>query len=134
MSACPGVEAWFSRQLGKATAGLRDVDGYWENVATVEDGVINPQALLAGREELAQRVQSYFADDAEKPKPFAISSRSPAEVVPFAVASVVDSGDEPSVGRAIFVESRSRWEQLIVEEAELRLIVAPQVQRTREEL
>ncbi len=134
LSDCPSVEAWFSRKLGKATAGLRDVGGFWENVATTDAGVISPQVLLAGRESLAQQVRSHLADEDENRRPLAIPSRSPAEVVPFAVASLVDSGDEATVARTAVVDSRPRWEQLIVEESELGLIVTPQVQPTREEL
>lgn len=131
---CPGVDAWFSRKLGKATAGLRDVEGYWENVATTDAGVMNPKILLAGREEMANQVQSFFAQKGEAQSPFSITSRSPAEVVPFATASVVDSNDEATIARVIVVDSRSRWEQLIVEESDLGLIVTPQVQPAREEL
>lgn len=134
LSDCPGVEAWFSRKLGKATAGLRDVEGYWENVATTDTGVINPAALLAGREDLTKKVHSHVADEGENRSPLAIPCRSPAEVVPFAVASVVDSGDEVTLARTVVVDSRVQWEQLIVEESGLGLIVAPQVQPNREQL
>lgn len=131
---CPGVEAWLSRKLGKATAGLRDVEGYWENVAKSDNGVISPKILLAGREELTKTVQSHLADKDKNRSPLAIPSRSPAEVVPFAAASAVESGDEKSVARTVVVDSHARWEQLIVEESDLGLIVAPQVQPTREQL
>ncbi|QDV85890.1 hypothetical protein [Planctomycetes bacterium TBK1r] len=133
LSDCPGVEAWFSRKLGKATAGLRDVEGYWANVATTDAGLLSPQVLLAGREELASKVQAHFAGE-EKRSALAIPCRSPAEVVPFAVASVGESGDEVSIARTVVVDSRIRWEQLIVEESDLGLIVAPQVQPSREQL
>ncbi len=134
LSDCPGVEAWFSRTLGKATAGLRDVEGYWENVATTDTGVISPKILLAGREELAKKVQFHVSDEHGNCNLLAIPCRSPAEVVPFAVASIVDSGDEASLARTVVVDSRVRWEQLIVEESGLGLIVAPQVQPSREQL
>ncbi len=134
LSDCPSVEAWFSRKLGKSTAGLRDVDGYWENVATTETGTINPDVLLAGREDLAQKVQSHLSDDGTNPRPLAISSRSPAEVVPFAVASTIESSNEAAITRTVVVDFRTRWEQVIIEESALGLIVMPQVQPTREEL
>jgi len=134
LSDCPAVEAWFSRILGKATAGLRDVNGYWENVAKTNAGIMNAKVLLAGREELTHRVQSHFADPNGMQKPQAIACRSPAEVVPFAVASLIDEGNETVIARTVVVDSRARWEQLIVEESELGLIVTPQVQPTREEL
>ncbi|HEY4262083.1 MAG TPA: hypothetical protein VGM98_18075, partial [Schlesneria sp.] len=133
LSDSPGVEAWFSRKLGKATAGLRDVEGYWANVATTDLGTISPRVLLAGREELTRKVQSHLAGE-ENRCTLAIPSRSPAEVVPFAVAAIVDSGREAVISRTLVVDSRSRWEQLIVEESDLGLIVMPQVQPTREEL
>jgi len=131
---CPAVDAWFSRILGKATAGLRDVNGYWENVGKTDTGIINAKVILAGREELTQRVQSHFAAPSGRQKPLAIASRSPAEVVPFAVASIIDGGNETVIASTVVVNSRTRWEQLIVEESGLGLIVTPQVQPTREEL
>ncbi len=134
LSDCPAVEAWFSRRLGKATAGFRDVEGYWKNVATTRSDVIKPGALLAGREELTKKIQIHIAGEDENRGPLAILCRSPAEVVPFAVASVVESGHEVAIARTVVVESRARWEQLIVEESGLGLIVAPQVQPSREEL
>ena len=134
LSDCPGVEAWFSRKLGKATAGLRDVEGYWENVATTDTCIVSPRILLAGREELTKQVQSHLAGADENRNPLGIPSRSPAEIVPFAVAAVVDSGHEVVISRTIVVDSRDRWELLIVEESGMGLIVTPQVQPTREQL
>lgn len=134
LSDCPAVEAWFSRMLGKATAGLRDVEGYWKNVATTHSGVLEPAVLLAGREMLTKKVQLHVAGGDERHAPMAITSRSPAEVVPFAVAAIVDSGNEVAIALTVVVDSRPRWEQLIVEESGLGLIVSPQVQPSREEL
>ncbi len=134
LSDCPCVEAWFSRMLGKAVAGLRDAEGYWENIATTEAGSVSPRILLAGRDELKKQVLSHLAKDGGNPRPMGISSRSPAEVLPFAVASVVDSGDLSTIVGSLVVDSRERWEQAIVESTDLGLIVAPQVQPTREQL
>ncbi len=131
---CPSVEAWFSRMLGKATAGLRDVEGYWKNVSTTRTCVLKPAVLLAGREELTKTVQLHVASGDDNPVPLAITCRSPAEVVPFAVASVVDSGDDVAIARTVVVDLRVQWEQLITEESGLGLIIAPQVQLSREEL
>ncbi|MEZ5944326.1 MAG: hypothetical protein R3C18_23295 [Planctomycetaceae bacterium] len=131
---CPSVEAWFLRMIGKGTAGLRDVCGYWENVASVDSGAIGPEVLLAGREQVVQSVQSHFAENGSCPRPMAISSRTLSEVVPFAVASLVSSCNEVAIARAIVVESRHRWERIISEQSNLGLIVAPQIQPTREEL
>lgn len=132
LSDCPSVEAWFSRKLGKATAGLRDVHGYWENVQSTVP--LSPMVLLAGREELTQRVQEHLSKNKQTPMPLGLVSRSPAEIVPFSVACVVASDHEVSKASTLVVNSRNRWEQIIVEETNLGLIVASQVQPSREEI
>lgn len=134
LSDCPSVEAWFSRKLGKASAGFRDAEGYWGNVARANEIELKPTVLLANRHELATEVQRHFSKTDKPPKPLAISCRSPGEVIPFVVASIIDSEDEMLIASTIIVDLRNRWEQLIVEESGLRLVVAPQVQPTREEL
>lgn len=132
LSDCPSVEAWFSRKLGKATAGLRDVHGYWENVQSTVP--LSPEVLLAGREELTEIVQKHLSKDNQTPMPLGLISRSPAEIVPFSVACIVASDLEAGKASTLVVDSRNRWEQVIVEETNLGLIVSPQVQPSREEI
>src|SRR5690606_22902245 len=122
------------RKLGKATAGLRDVEAYWENVATTDAGVCIPTVLIGGREDLAKEVRTFLASKNVNLRPLGIPCRSPAEVVPFAVASVVDANDESGIARTVPVDSTARCDQLIVEESDLGLIVAPQEQLRREQL
>ena len=135
LSVCPGVEAWFSRMLGKATAGVHDVEGYWKNVATNTDLIfIDPMVLLGGREELAKKVQSFFASADHRPRTFPIASRSPEEIVPFAVAAAVASCNETMVSRTLVVESLDSWRKISQEEGNLCLIVSPQVYLTHVDL
>jgi hypothetical protein len=135
LSVCPGVDAWFSRMLGKAIAGVHDVEGYWKNVATTKDLVfIDPMVLLGGREELAKKVQSFFASSDHRPRIFPIASRSPDEIVPFAVAATVASGNETMVSRTLVVESLDSWRKISQEEGNLCLIVSPRVSLTHVDL
>jgi hypothetical protein len=135
LSDCPGVEAWFLRTIRKATAGVHDAEGYWTSVATTEeDIVIQPNVLLGGREELAKKVESFLSISEQRPKALPIVSRSPDEIVPFAVATVVSSSNEAMVSRTLVIESRESWEKISREESGLGLIVSPRIQPTREEL
>jgi hypothetical protein len=135
LSVCPAVDAWFSRMLGKAIAGVHDVEGYWKNVATTKDLVfIDPMVLLGGREELAKKVQSFFASSDHRPRTFPIASRSPDEIVPFAVAATVASGNETMVSRTLVVESLDSWRKISQEEGNLCLIVSPRVNLTHVDL
>lgn len=135
LSDCPGVEAWFLRIIRKATAGVHDAEGYWTSVATTEENiVILPNVLLGGREELANKVESFLSISEQRPKAFPIVSRSPDEIVPFAVATVVSSSNEAMVSRTLVIESRESWEKISREESGLGLVVSPRIQPTREEL
>ena len=135
LSDCPGVEAWFLRTLGKATAGVHDLEGYWTGVATTKENVlIDPKLLLGGREELAQKVEAFLSTYEKRPKAFPIVSRSPDEIVPFSVASAVSSSNDAMVSRTLVIESRESWEKISREESGLGLIVSPRIQPTREEL
>lgn len=135
ISDCPGVEAWFSRILGKPTAGVHDAEGCWKTIATTDEHVLlQPNVLLGGREDLATKLQSFLTSTDHRPKPFAITSRSPDEIVSFAVASVVSSSDERIISRTLVVDSRNSWEKICSQESNLVLILAPQVEPNRTEL
>jgi hypothetical protein len=127
------VDAWFARLIGKPSAGLRDCEGYWNNLSMASDFSIKPRVLLAGRDKLAAKVQRY-SETAGESQPFSLCSRSPMEVLSFSVASICSTNDQKLLSRSVVIDQRYQWERVIVEENDLILVLSHPVQPTTEEL
>ena len=128
-----GVDAWFSRIVGKPSSGLLDCEAYWAAISTTPNFTLKPQVLLSGRDELVAKITSQI-EDQDNLDAFGIEGRSPSEVCAFAVACICATSKQKLMSRSIVVDDQDRWRQIHAEERGLILVLTHTVQPTPEQL
>jgi len=121
------VDAWLARMIGKLPVGVRDLSSYWAGLAATSDPPLTPAMFLAGRDKTNENLRHALAGP---PAEIPINALSLQELRDF-VAAVMASGDEDSAdaaaARALVVESRDAWNQLITSKHRLIFIAGEQL-------
>lgn len=122
LSTAPSVNAWLASLLDKPSAGIFNVEAYWENWANVTTPPLVPEILLAGwNDDPAEQVKTFLT---KEPSTLSISAESPeVAAVYFAALLIKDGGQlEQSLARTVFVQERAVWDKVVLEQKPLILV------------
>lgn len=122
LETAPPTDAWLARMLGKLPIGVRDLTNYWIALSSTSDPQLPPAVFLAGREKCKSDLTSALAGPAAE---IPVSALSLQELRDFIAATVADRDEESAdaaAARAMVVEGRDVWSQLIATKNRLILI------------
>jgi hypothetical protein len=118
----PAVHVWLSILLGKHPEDAMDLGGFWLDWSGATRPATSPALVLAGRGEIAKRIQTWLA----KPQPtLAVQAESPDEALAIFAATLHQLPLEERIlhlSRALVVRSLPAWNRLTASEERLLLV------------
>ncbi|MBF9239517.1 hypothetical protein I2I05_19140 [Hymenobacter sp. BT683] len=118
----PGLHLWLSRQMGKPVRGTNDLENWWADWAFSINIRIQPDWLIAGRQQHRDRLIEWLK---EGDAIFPIFGKSTREAQAFLAACVMSLAEDDRLtllGRIVLVAREDVWEELVWEEKKLILV------------
>jgi hypothetical protein len=122
LQSAPAVHVWLSILLGKHPQGVLDLATFWDDWVAATQPPLSPGLMLAGRDEVAERVVAFAAGQTGAQ---AVRCDSREEVVAFfaaAVAKLPEEDQGPVMSRSVIVREDRAWQQLLDSPSPLLLV------------
>ena len=118
----PPVHYWFSIQLGTHPIGAIDLDSFWDAWSHSTSPPINPDLVIAGREDNISKILQWLQSG---PSILGLQAESQHEAIAYFISSLsrlkIEERDK-ILAQAIIVEDTATWRQLALWESPLILI------------
>lgn len=122
LQSAPAVHVWLSILLGKHPQGVLDLATFWDDWVAATHPPLSPGLMLAGRDEVAERVVAFAAGQTGAQ---AVRCDSREEVVAFfaaAVAKLPEEDQGPVISRSVIVREDRAWQLLLDSPSPLLLV------------
>ena len=117
----PDVDVWFSRLIGRAPRGVKDLDSYWEALRLIASPTLAPSVFTASRETEGAAVEQWLSGPASS---LFMRTSGLAEGADF-LAALSREKDRERIRHAIIVYETHAWRDLAARREPLILIAAP---------
>lgn len=109
----PAVHVWWSSHLGKHPVGARDLGTYWEEWSGATVPSLSPELVLAGRQEVAERIRDWLRDSSSSSLGLRADSEAEALAVFAAVVNSLPKDERTAeLARTLVVDDATGWRQL----------------------
>lgn len=128
----PAVGLWLAKEMGKAIDGVLDVHSYWLDLLAGLKRPLPPEILLVNRSSIAGAFKDWQSGPAQE---LVVKAPSAFEVIAVFSAWVQTLSKEDAnavSSRAIIVEDRNAWRELVNSPHPLVLISSPRLDGDRE--
>jgi len=126
----PEIDIWFSRLIGKAPTGVRDLGSYWDSLRLIAEPALSAAVFMASREPEVTSVTKWLSDPASS---LFMRTSGLSDGVDF-LAALSSEKDQEKLQDAIIVYSMEAWQDLASRREPLILVVAPTLELQASEI
>jgi hypothetical protein len=126
----PSVHLWVSNLIGKSPVGATDLENLWIDWSQVTKPHIQPTVLLAGRQEIVDRIYEWLAEP-QSGKTFTLQADTSEEAVAFFAATIFQLPDmerDAILARSVVVYNPTDWDLLSASNERMLLIPTFEIQ------